>query len=156
MKKQRGFTLIELLVVIAIIGLLATIVLVSLNTARAKARDTKRKAELRQLRIAMEMLYDDVNSYIDSSEIGTDTSIAGGDDWPSNSNLRDLITHGFLGVLPKDPVNNGTYYYYFEPNCATQGNCNNSSWAVCCEYVLRARLESGGYWYDDSFGTGSR
>jgi prepilin-type N-terminal cleavage/methylation domain-containing protein len=53
--KQKGFTLIELLVVIAVIGMLASIVLVSLGPARARARDAKRLSDIRQMSLAIEI-----------------------------------------------------------------------------------------------------
>ena len=60
---RAGFTLIELLVVIAIIGVLSSIVLASLNTARAKGADAKVKAQLSGLRGAAEIYYDTNHNY---------------------------------------------------------------------------------------------
>ena len=62
-QKNSGFTLIELLVVIAIIGILAAVVLVSLNSARQKSRDAKRLADVRQVMTALELFYNDNNKY---------------------------------------------------------------------------------------------
>ncbi len=52
---KKGFTLIELLVVIAIIGLLSSLAIVSLNSARNKANDTKIKSDLSQVRTDAEV-----------------------------------------------------------------------------------------------------
>jgi len=65
MKTNKGFTLIELLVVIAIIGILSSVVLASLNTARDKGSDAAIKANLANARAQAELFYDDQspNSY---------------------------------------------------------------------------------------------
>ncbi|MBU0546732.1 MAG: type II secretion system protein [Patescibacteria group bacterium] len=60
---NSGFTLIELLVVIAIIGLLSSIVLVSMQGAREKARDARRIQEITQIQTAVELYYDTHGQY---------------------------------------------------------------------------------------------
>jgi prepilin-type N-terminal cleavage/methylation domain-containing protein len=62
-KKREGFTLIELLVVIAIIGILASIVLVSLSGARNRAKDARIMADMGQIRSAAEIFYGNNGNY---------------------------------------------------------------------------------------------
>ena len=94
-RAQKGFTLIELLVVIAIIGILATIVLVSLNTARSKARDTRRVSDIRQVALALEMYYDDEKAYPILATCG---------------DIPTALTPTYMGAVPADP---GTYAYSY-------------------------------------------
>ena len=67
MQKNKGFTLIELLVVIAIIGILSSVVLASLNSARAKGADASIKANMSGIRPQAEIVYDANNCYADGA-----------------------------------------------------------------------------------------
>lgn len=108
LKKRKGFTLIELLVVIAIIGILATIVLVSLNTARQKARDARRIGDLRQIALALELYYDDNVAYPD----GGDGDVSCNDAATAVTGLKTLIEGGgYMTAVPTDPTTQADYFY---------------------------------------------
>lgn len=110
-----GFTLIELLVVISIIGLLASVVLVALNGARAKARNAKRVADLSQIQKALELYYNSNNAYPNTSG-----------SWRSECNswgglASDQVIPGlvptYMSRFPSDPKMNkagstACYLYY--------------------------------------------
>ncbi len=62
-RKIKGFTLIELLVVIAIIGLLASIVMIALQKARDRSKDSRRSTTRNQVRSALQLYYSDYTSF---------------------------------------------------------------------------------------------
>lgn len=68
--KKSAFTLIELLVVISVLGILVVVLLPNLVGVRARARDSARKNDLRQLKAALRMYYNDFQTYPDHSETG--------------------------------------------------------------------------------------
>ena len=106
---KKGFTLIELLVVIAIIGLLSTLAVVALGSARVKARDSKRLSDLKQTQTALELYYTDNSAY----------PIAAAAVTLGSGNFACLNTSGwaaagcatpFMGNVPADP--GSTSYTY--------------------------------------------
>ncbi len=109
--------MIELLVVIAIIGILSSVVLASMNTARKKARDARRQSDLKSLQLALESYYDSNGIYpVQATEVSV-----------SSTSLGVLVSSGDLNALPDDPSPSKDYRYKTD--------------ATGSEYCLGASLE---------------
>ena len=99
-----GFTLIELLVVIAIIGVLASIVLASLNSARAKSRDARRLTDIKQIQLALELYFDGAGG----NQYPVGTSGAANCTLALNYGLQVVSAAGLIPQIPRDPSSGNT------------------------------------------------
>lgn len=123
---HRGFTLIELLVVIAIIGLLSSVVLVSMGSTREKAKDARRLADMRQIVSAQALFYNTNDRYYECG------NAAGGGDcgtatWPSSIST-------YMPRVPRDPKNTSPNIYMWVDN--TPGTATS----FCAYAVLEEKL----------------
>jgi prepilin-type N-terminal cleavage/methylation domain-containing protein len=106
---NKGFTLIELLVVISIIGILSSIILASLGTARAKARDAARFQAVHEMQNALELFKSDNNGQypgIGGGGIFTDISIG----------VPSFIKYINISQTQQTLKNGNDYPYYIENN----------------------------------------
>ncbi|OGF01781.1 MAG: hypothetical protein A3G07_01645 [Candidatus Doudnabacteria bacterium RIFCSPLOWO2_12_FULL_47_12] len=123
LRRAHAFTLVELLVVISVIGLLASVILVSLNSARAKARDAKRKSDLRQMVNALELYFNVNDRYPGYNDLGTSS---GAISCEGNWNTLQTALSLYMNSLPRDPQNicdwaSGRFYkYHYKPYLSAQ------------------------------------
>ena len=162
MKNEKAFTLIELLMVIAIIGLLASMLLVSLKGARMKARDAVRMAEISQFRKAFQTCYMAGGVYPDSDipfplgvpsfwdEKGENTELGG---WKYAFSCGSCFGNFLLAVEDcfntevEDPININPlayFYFYFSPTATTYNGIQIND-ACKGHYAFMAHLETSAF-----------
>ncbi len=95
--ERRGFTLLELLVVMAIIGILAGIVLASLNIARTRAEESRIKVESQEILKALELYYTDNGEYPEVGQVVELSDV-------SSTVYAAIIDGGYLGGVPEEAV----------------------------------------------------
>lgn len=135
--RKRGFTLIELLIVVAIIGILTVLVVIAFQNSQAKARDVKRKADIKAIAAALEAYRANKGITLkkcssvsisgrsnmfkidrDDNQFGC-TEVVWADTMPTDL-INNLIKDNYIPGQPRDPqyVANGPIGYYLQSDAS--------------------------------------
>ena len=128
---NKGFTLIEMMVVVAIIGILSSIIVLSLTGAKGKARDARRVSDLGQLQLALELYFDRCNMYPQPDSAGG-VGQGNGQCNKLKPGTNDYYTMSdFIAKIPTPTTEKGQAVYEYAVNLTSNAT----------DYVLRAKLE---------------
>lgn len=124
MRTSKGFTLIELLVVIAIIGILASVVIGSLNSGRDRGVDATVKSDLNTIRAQAELIYNDDGNY---------NTVCGANSATQNAKIAEALAHASNAV-------------------GSSGVCGAPASGDAYAWAVSSPLRGGGHWCIDSTG----
>ncbi len=117
--RTAGFTLIELLVVVAIIGMLTSVISLSLSDSRRKSRDAKRLSDMQETKTGLELYYNSAPGGYPDTVVWND----------SVTNATTIACSGTDALrAPRDIVNVGLLTYQYAPGGSSIGACGGTVW----------------------------
>jgi len=108
MKQRKGFTLLELMIAMILLAILAALIIGNLNSSLIKGRDSQRKNDLAQIQRALELYYQDNNTYPPTTQFNSTTTA-----------LTSPSGKTYMLKLPRDPRYTFGYTYTYAPEAAT-------------------------------------
>lgn len=125
---KRGFTIVELIVVITVIAILATIVIVSYSSVQKSSRDSQRKSDVTQVKIALEKYYADNGQF---------PAVCSADGTACNISSLATPLNPYIQSIPIDPSGTANAYQY------VRGGTNGNAYAIRIAYEAKAICKTG-------------